>query len=184
MIEIARAFEPFERADDVLASDTHWVVVERSSGKHLIACRIRRVRETMGETRKDDVLTVRVDADRRYLDIAWIKQGGSLLHKGRWTVSSLGPDSRPWRIVLRLWGHLVEGRIPNSVEIWPDEAFERDRLRTFQEAHPDVWRELITQSGFKRFNEDKLALVRRFGRLTEAELESIRRRKRKQVPGG
>ncbi len=127
------------------------------------------------------MLTVRVEATRRYGDLAWIKDGGALLHKGRYSDAGLGRDSRAWRVALRLWGHLLEGRIPSTVEIWPDEVFERDRLRAFEEAYPDVWRELITQNGFKRFNDGKLDIIRRFGRLTDAEIASIRGRKRKLV---
>lgn len=179
MIEIARTFAPFSGANAVLASREAWTVVELASGRHLIACRIRQPRETQGEG-KDAVLTVRVDVDRRYVDLCWIKTGGRLLHKGKWTQANVGPGSRSWAIVQRLCGHLIEGRIPATVEIWPDEAFERDRLAAFEAAHPDVWRELITLSGYRKFNENKLELVRKFGRLTEAELAAIRKRAEKR----
>jgi hypothetical protein len=177
MIEIARAIDPFERANDVLASREAWVVVERATGKQLIACRIRPARETAGKG-KDDTLMVRVDVDRRYHDLCWIKEGGRLVHKRSWTSQVVGERSRYWAIVQRLWGHLIEGRIPSSVQIWPDEAFERERLAAFEAAYPDVWRELITLSGYRKFNENKLELVRKFGRLTDKEIASIRERGR------
>ena len=178
MIEVARAVQAFSSANDVLISYSPWVVVDRAKGSELIACRIRRPREP---SQKDAVLTVRLDQLRRYGDLCWIKEGGTLLHKGKYADAGLGRESRAWKVAQRLWHHLQNGHIPETVQIWPDEAFERERCRAFEEKHPDVWRALITAGGFKAFNEGKLALVKRFGWLTDKELASIRHRGRKFV---
>lgn len=178
MIGLARPVGPFTSPAQVFASHGHWVVVERATGRQLLGCRIRYPREGGN---KDAVLTVRVEGERRYVDICWIKPGGELLHKGRWTGQNVGRETRYWRLVKWLWERLQDGRIPSTVEIWPDGAFERERCRTFESAYPDVWRALITQTGFKRFNENKLELIKRFGWLTDKEIASIRSRKVKSA---
>jgi hypothetical protein len=169
MIEVAKEVRPFVKADEVLASDGRWVVIVRATGAHLIACRIRRPL-----SRKSAVLTVRIDAARRYGDICWIRGDGSLRHKGLYAHAALGYDSREWRIVQRLFANLVRGTIPDTVTIVPDEAFERERCLKFQLEHSDIWQWLILKDGHDQYHKSKLALIKRFGQLTEAELQSIR----------
>jgi len=172
MIEVAKEVRPFVKADEVLAYDGCWAVMLRESGEPLIACRIRRPREGSD---KDPALTVRIDALRRYGDLCWIQASGRLWHKGRYAHAALGQDSREWRIAVRLFDHLAHGVIPQAVTIVPDEAFERERCLKFQLDHPDVWQWLIGKTNNRPFNEKKIALIKRFGWLTEGELASIRK---------
>jgi hypothetical protein len=173
MIEAAREVRPFVKADEVLAYDGRWAVVANATDTILIVCRIRRPAE------KDSILTVRIDALRRYGDLCWIRGDGSLWHMDRYADAGLAKDSRAWRIVKRLWPYLARGEIPASVTIFPDEFFERGRSRAFQVKYPEVWRRLISAGPYKRFNDSKLELVRRFGDLTDAERATIMAQKTK-----
>lgn len=172
MIEFAPSpSKPFASAGDVLASIDPWSVVEISTRKAVIACWIRPAKVAG----RDATLKVRVarEAGRRYGDIAWLKRD-RLIHKGQYADPALSVESREWRIVERLWRHLSGGAIPDSVKIWPDDALARQRRKRFEADYPDIWAKLIAKGPHRKFNDDKVRMIDRFGWLTENEIASIR----------
>jgi hypothetical protein len=178
MIEIARRDSPtLASADEVLALFEPWAVINRATRAVLITCSIRRPGPTA--KRSDRTLTARVLTERRYGDLAWIRETGDLAHCGRWAHEAFRKrDCREWIIAARLWPYLRRGEIPDTVEIIPDSAFARDRRLRFQAEHGDVWRRLINPTkGAAWYNGGKLELVDRFGTLTDKELAKIRAQK-------
>jgi len=163
-----RGWKPITSADDALHAFSGFVVLRRTNGEHLGVVRVR----LPGPKARGHDRVWQVVYETKFCDVAWERAAGWLQHMGIYA-GDIDMESRGWRLIEWLSRALLSGRIPSTVELWPNEAFAQGRREAFAHDYPGVWAKLIAPGRHKAWNKPKIALIERFGRLSDKQMAAI-----------